>query len=143
MQIAFIAMSGVRASNDELTRVGLTLPGFLERSQVIASLPSLGLLTLARASLDVPPVIEVLLVSGWILMPSTLALGLIEPRARYGLVVPASLVTVGLAAICMAWLPADPIAAAGWLLLTTGIGLGGRPGPLDVVLHPARPGPPG
>jgi radical SAM superfamily enzyme YgiQ (UPF0313 family) len=40
-------MSGVRASNDELTRIGLTLPGFVERSQVIASLPSLSLLTLA------------------------------------------------------------------------------------------------
>src|SRR5678815_952107 len=52
MHIAFIAMSGVRASNDELTNVGLTLPGFLERSQVIASLPSLGLLTLAGMTPD-------------------------------------------------------------------------------------------
>lgn len=52
MHIAFIAMSGVRASNEELTRVGLTLPGFVERSQVIASLPSLGLLTLAGMTPD-------------------------------------------------------------------------------------------
>jgi radical SAM superfamily enzyme YgiQ (UPF0313 family) len=52
MHIAFVAMSGVRASNDELTKVGLTLPGFLERSQVIASLPSLGLLTLAGLTPD-------------------------------------------------------------------------------------------
>lgn len=47
MKIAFIAMSGVRAYNEELNRLGLSLPGFLERSRVIASLPSLSLLTLA------------------------------------------------------------------------------------------------
>ena len=47
MKIGLIAMSGVRAYNEELTRIGLTLPGFVERSQVIASLPSLSLLTLA------------------------------------------------------------------------------------------------
>ena len=47
MKIGFIAMSGVRAHNKALTDLGLTLPGFVERSKVIASLPSLGLLTLA------------------------------------------------------------------------------------------------
>ncbi|HEY1421191.1 MAG TPA: radical SAM protein [Candidatus Dormibacteraeota bacterium] len=47
MKIAFIALSGVRAQNEELTRLGMTLPGFVERSRVIASLPSLSLLTLA------------------------------------------------------------------------------------------------
>jgi radical SAM superfamily enzyme YgiQ (UPF0313 family) len=46
-KIALIAMSGVRASNEELTRLGFTLPGFTERGRVIASLPSLSLLTLA------------------------------------------------------------------------------------------------
>lgn len=40
-------MSGVRCRNEELLAMGLTLPGFVERSKVIASLPSLGLLTLA------------------------------------------------------------------------------------------------
>lgn len=45
--IGFIAMSGVRAHNEELTQLGLTLPGFVERNKTIASLPSLGLLTLA------------------------------------------------------------------------------------------------
>jgi radical SAM superfamily enzyme YgiQ (UPF0313 family) len=45
--IGFIAMSGVRAHNEELTRLGLTLPGFVDRNKIIASLPSLGLLTLA------------------------------------------------------------------------------------------------
>ncbi|MHB8524497.1 MAG: B12-binding domain-containing radical SAM protein [Limisphaerales bacterium] len=47
MKIGFIAMSGVRAHNEELTRLGLTLPGFVERNKIIASLPSLSLLTLA------------------------------------------------------------------------------------------------
>ncbi len=45
-------MSGVRAHNEELTRLGLTLPGFVERNRVIASLPSLGLLTLAGLTPD-------------------------------------------------------------------------------------------
>lgn len=47
MKIGLIAMSGVRAHNEELTQLGLTLPGFVERNKIIASLPSLSLLTLA------------------------------------------------------------------------------------------------
>ena len=47
MKIGFIAMSGVRVHSPELLALGLNLPGFVERSKVIASLPSLGLLTLA------------------------------------------------------------------------------------------------
>ncbi len=47
MKIALIAMSGIRVCDAELLRLGLTLPGFVERSKIIASLPSLGLLTLA------------------------------------------------------------------------------------------------
>ncbi len=52
MHIAFIAMSGVRAASPELNEAGLTMPGFLERSQAIASLPSLSLLTLAALTPD-------------------------------------------------------------------------------------------
>ena len=47
MKIGLIAMSGIRVCDEELLRLGLTLPGFVERSKIIASLPSLGLLTLA------------------------------------------------------------------------------------------------
>lgn len=47
MKLALIAMSGLRTFNPELVRLGMTLPGFLERGKAIASLPSLGLLTLA------------------------------------------------------------------------------------------------
>ncbi len=39
-------MNGIRANDKELLRLGLNLPGFVERSRAIASLPSLGLLTL-------------------------------------------------------------------------------------------------
>ncbi len=56
MKIGFIAMSGVRVHSEELLKLGLNLPGFVERSKVIASLPSLGLLTLAGMTL---PDIEV------------------------------------------------------------------------------------
>jgi radical SAM superfamily enzyme YgiQ (UPF0313 family) len=56
MKLGLIAMSGVRCQNSELLALGLTLPGFVERSKVIASLPSLGLLTLAGLT---PPSVEV------------------------------------------------------------------------------------
>ncbi len=52
MKIGLIAMSGVRACDQELLALGLTLPGFVERSKTIASLPSLGLLTLAGLTPD-------------------------------------------------------------------------------------------
>ena len=47
MKLGLIAMSGVRCCDSDLLDMGLTLPGFVERSTTIASLPSLGLLTLA------------------------------------------------------------------------------------------------
>ena len=52
MKIGFIAMSAIRTANKELLDLGLTLPGFVERSQIIAKLPSLGLLTLAGLTPD-------------------------------------------------------------------------------------------
>ncbi len=52
VKIGFIAMSGIRAHNSALTELGLTLPGFVERNKIIASLPSLGLLTLAGMTPD-------------------------------------------------------------------------------------------
>jgi len=56
MRIGLIAMSGVRAHNEELTQLGLTLPGFVDRNRIIASLPSLSLLTLAALT---PPRFEI------------------------------------------------------------------------------------
>ena len=56
MRILLIAMSGIRAYSEELNQIGLTLPGVVERSRVIASMPSLGLLTLAALT---PPDVHV------------------------------------------------------------------------------------
>ncbi len=50
MRIGFLAMSGIRAHDPALLELGLTLPGFVERSKTIASLPSLGLLYLAACT---------------------------------------------------------------------------------------------
>jgi radical SAM superfamily enzyme YgiQ (UPF0313 family) len=51
-KVVLISMSGVRVYNKKLLDLGLTLPGFVDRSKVIASLPSLGLLTLASHTPD-------------------------------------------------------------------------------------------
>jgi len=51
-KVILISMSGVRVYNKKLLELGLTLPGFVDRSKVIASLPSLGLLTLAAHTPD-------------------------------------------------------------------------------------------
>ncbi|MGR3514462.1 MAG: radical SAM protein [Paracoccaceae bacterium] len=56
MRIGLIAMSGVRVRTEELATLGVTLPGFVNRGKVIASLPSLGLLTVAALT---PPDVEV------------------------------------------------------------------------------------
>lgn len=50
MKIGFLALSGIRAHDPELLALGLTLPGFVDRSRAIASLPSLGLLYLAACT---------------------------------------------------------------------------------------------
>ena len=55
-KIGLVAVSGVRVYNERLQRLGVTLPGFVERARVIASMPSLGLLTLAGAT---PPEYDV------------------------------------------------------------------------------------
>ncbi|MFN8392815.1 MAG: radical SAM protein [Bdellovibrionota bacterium] len=50
MRIGFLGMSGIRAKDERLLALGLTLPGFVDRSKIVASLPSLGLLFLAGAT---------------------------------------------------------------------------------------------
>jgi len=46
MKIGFLAMSGLRAHDPMLLQLGMTLPGVQQRSRVLSSLPSLGLLYL-------------------------------------------------------------------------------------------------
>lgn len=50
MKFGFLALSGVRAHDPKLLELGLTLPGFVERSKQVAALPSLGLLYLAAVT---------------------------------------------------------------------------------------------
>jgi len=117
----------------------------------VVSMVALGLVTgLAAATLDAPPAVLVCLALGWILMPAFLAWSLRDPRARYLLVVPASLVTLGLLAICVGWMPVSGVAAAGWVLMAAGVALGGGlglwvwyrvlpvPAALDDPLAPGR-----
>jgi radical SAM superfamily enzyme YgiQ (UPF0313 family) len=50
MKIGLLALSGLRAHDPKLLALGLTLPGIIERGNVIATLPSLGLLYLAAVT---------------------------------------------------------------------------------------------
>jgi radical SAM superfamily enzyme YgiQ (UPF0313 family) len=50
MKIGLLALSGIRAADPLLLELGLTLPGFVERSRQVAALPSLGLLYLAAVT---------------------------------------------------------------------------------------------
>lgn len=52
MKIGMIAMSGIRAANPDLVAAGLEMPGVVERAKIVASLPSLSLLTLAGMTPD-------------------------------------------------------------------------------------------
>jgi hypothetical protein len=90
------------------------------------SLVALGLIWwLALATLEVPWWVAMALASGWALMPLVLFGSLPRPRLRYALVLPGSLVSVGLLAICAWFLPASGLAAAGWVFITAGVLLGG------------------
>ncbi len=55
MQMGLLAMSGVRVIDPELAWLGVTLPQFVSRGHVVASLPSLSLLTIASLT---PPEVE-------------------------------------------------------------------------------------
>jgi radical SAM superfamily enzyme YgiQ (UPF0313 family) len=52
VKIGLIAMSGIRVRTPELAELGVTLPQFVNRGKVVASLPSLGLLTVAALTPD-------------------------------------------------------------------------------------------
>jgi hypothetical protein len=96
------------------------------RRLAAVSLVALGLIWgLAGVATAAPPIVDLALLAGWILMPSTLVVSLVAPRIRYLLVVPATSVTLGLLSICLAWLPLGAVAATGWVILTGGIALGG------------------
>jgi hypothetical protein len=96
------------------------------RRLALTAVVALGVLwALAAVALDVPPLVNTSLAAGWLLMPLILFASLSRPVMRYALVVPATLVSLPLLAISFLFLPAHPIAAAGWLLVTAGILMGG------------------
>jgi len=129
------------------TAVELTTdPGFERRIRrlAIVSAVALGLiLVLVVTSLEAPVALGAVFAAGWFLMPSTLVASLARPRLRYALVAPASLVSIGLLGVCIGWPPADPLVAAGWLLMAAGVALGGGLGlwlwyrllPVPAALH--------
>jgi hypothetical protein len=79
-------------------------------------------LTVARA-----PLVGVALALGWILMPTVLWASLHRPSLRFGLILPATLVTGGVASVAFGPLP-DDVTRAGWLALLAGLGMGGVQG---------------
>lgn len=80
---------------------------------------------LSATTLDAHPFISGGLAGGWLLMPSILGLSLRWPRLRYALIAPSLLVTLALVGICTTALPEDAIASTGWLLVTSGVLMGG------------------
>lgn len=78
---------------------------------------------LAAGTLETPAVVEVMLLAGWLLMPAVLLASLRDSRLRYGLVVPSTLVTLGLLAVVISWSPGG-IPGLGWLLIVLGVLLG-------------------
>jgi hypothetical protein len=106
-------------------------PRITRRTKRLAavSMVALGLVWgLAVTTLDAPVAVDAALAAGWITMPAVLLASLWRPAIRYWLVVPSALVSLGLVAIIIGWRPADPVAAAGWLLVTVGVLLGGLMG---------------
>lgn len=93
----------------------------LARTAVVA----LGIIWwLAVTTLEAPTIVAASLLLGWASMPTILLLSLRRPRLRYALAIPSSLVGIPLLGISALFLPASPVAAAGWLLITAGILLG-------------------
>lgn len=95
------------------------------RRLTVVSAVALGVITGLAVAADAPNVSIVLLTTGWVLMPVILAASLKRPTLRYALILPASVVTVGLVGVLAS---VDGMARLGWALITVGILLGGTLG---------------
>jgi len=71
---------------------------------------------------DAPGWVLALLAIGWVLMPAVLAVSIHRPMMRYALVVPATVVPVGLMGMVMV---APAATVNGWIIMTIGILFGG------------------
>jgi hypothetical protein len=124
LQVRCAGPQGARLAGVELT-ADARFAARIRRLIVISLVALAALLALATATVRVPVAAGAALAGGWLLMPACLALSLRRPRWRYALVVPATLVSAGLLAICAVALPQAPLARAGWLLATGGVLVGG------------------
>jgi hypothetical protein len=109
------------------TRAGVELTGdrlFEHRIRrlVVISAVALGSIWGLAVADDASTWILVLLGIGWVLMPAVLAMSLRRPMARYALMIPASFVSIGLAAMTIS---APGSTVVGWMLVTAGIVFGG------------------
>ena len=60
---------------------------------------------LAATTTAAPAAVLIALLAGWLSMPTVLVASLRAPVWRYGLIVPSALVTAGLLAIVVGWMP--------------------------------------
>lgn len=98
--------------------------GRVRRLAIISAVALGWLFVLWKASVGGLPWAGAALAVGWAAMPAVLAASVRRPSVRYALVVPATLVTGAVLAICVAALPAG-VAGLGWLAIAAGIALGG------------------
>ena len=94
------------------------------RLSIVSALMLGAIWAAARESREAHSAIGYLLAGGWILMPVVLAASVRRPRLRYALALPATLVTLGVAAAFATFVPLDAWATAGWGLVTSGLLLG-------------------
>lgn len=95
------------------------------RRLVWISSVALGVLTLLAMRTEALGWSIAMLAAGWVLMPTILALSLRRPKVRYGLIIPASLVTVGLLGPVSVSTGASLV---GWVMILAGILVGGTLG---------------
>lgn len=128
-------------------------PRFADRVRRLGlvSLAAPGLIWgLAAARLAVPQSLLLALFAGWWLMPAVLFASISHPALRLALTIPATLITAPVLAIAARWLPGQPLADLGWILIAGGLALGGLmggwfwfrwmpvPASLDAPFAPAR-----
>ena len=106
-------------------------PAFAHRIRRLTLVSAVALGAIWRLGADAAsdyPLIGAGLAGAWVLMPLVLWLSLRRPLARYALAAPASLLTLSLLAISVWAPPAEPLARAGWSMLTAGVLMGGVQG---------------
>lgn len=82
----------------------------------------LGLITYLADRQSAPLPIVLLLLLGWLTMPTLLLLSLARPMIRVGLLLPSTVVTMGV--VWLAAMPGQASNPAGWILVAIGIILG-------------------